>query len=213
MNRMMIFALAISALVSRTAAGDEIRRAALPAALLGTWGESSENCTTKDKSNVVIESVKYGDASGSCAVRWVVETPSAQGTNYAVHALCTSASIRQNPDGQHYHPAAGQRQRVNGKIVPRSEDLSSMCSRISSIARPSDLSLSRRGAALMRPAPSRRWLAPSGKTYRRRGAPSCRSCCARVRDDPLRPEPFARATTQRYVWNGRQSGSAVTRWK
>jgi hypothetical protein len=91
MNRTMI-ALAIFALVSRTAAGDEIRRAALPAALLGTWGESSENCTTKDKSNVVMESAKYGDASGSCAVRWVVQTPSPQGTNYAVHALCTSAS-------------------------------------------------------------------------------------------------------------------------
>jgi hypothetical protein len=91
MNRTMI-ALAIFALVSRTAAGDEIRRAALPAALLGTWGESSENCTTKDKSNVVMESAKYGDASRSCAVRWVVETPSPQGTNYAVRALCTSAS-------------------------------------------------------------------------------------------------------------------------
>jgi hypothetical protein len=90
MNRTMI-ALAIFALVSRTAAGDEIRRAALPAALLGTWGESSENCTTKDKSNVVMESAKYGDASGSCAVRWVVETASPQGTNYAVHALCASA--------------------------------------------------------------------------------------------------------------------------
>ena len=92
MNRTMIFALAISALVSRTAAGHEVRLAALPAALLGTWGENSENCTTKDKSNVVIESAKYGDANGSCAVRWVVETPSTQGTNYAVHALCTSAS-------------------------------------------------------------------------------------------------------------------------
>ena len=41
---------------------------------------------------MVIEPVKYGDGSGSCAVRWVVQTPSAQGTNFAVHALCTSAA-------------------------------------------------------------------------------------------------------------------------
>ena len=113
MNRTMI-ALAILALVSRTAAGDEIRRAALPAALLGTWGENSENCTTKDKSNVVIESAKYGDANGSCAVRWVVYTPSAQGTNYAVHALCTSASDQTKT------------QMVNIIIRPQGNDSASM---------------------------------------------------------------------------------------
>jgi hypothetical protein len=113
MNRTMI-ALAIFALVSRTAAGDEIRRAALPAALLGTWGESSENCTTKDKSNVVIESAKYGDANGSCAVRWVVYTPGWRGTNYAVHALCTSASDQTKT------------QMVNIIIRPQDNDSASM---------------------------------------------------------------------------------------
>jgi len=91
MNRMMILALASSALALQSAAGDEIRRATIPEALAGTWGESPEQCAKKDKSNVLIEGAKYGDASGSCAVRWVVETPSSQGANYAVHALCTSA--------------------------------------------------------------------------------------------------------------------------
>ena len=91
MNRVMILALASSALALQSAAGDEIRRATIPEALAGTWGESPEQCAKKDKSNVLIEGAKYGDASGSCAVRWVVETPSSQGANYAVHALCTSA--------------------------------------------------------------------------------------------------------------------------
>ena len=40
----------------------------------------------------MIESDMYADGSGICAVRWVVETPGSQGTNYAVHALCTSAA-------------------------------------------------------------------------------------------------------------------------
>lgn len=47
---------------------------------------------TKDKSNVLIQSGNYGDGSGSCVVRWIVETAGSRGTNYAVHALCTSAS-------------------------------------------------------------------------------------------------------------------------
>jgi hypothetical protein len=92
MKRIIFLALAGIVLASRAATADEIRRANLPAALIGTWAEKSEQCASKDKSNVVIEPVKYGDGSGSCAVRWVVQTPSAQGTNFAVHALCTSAA-------------------------------------------------------------------------------------------------------------------------
>jgi hypothetical protein len=92
MKRIIFLALAGIVLASRAATADEIRRANLPAALIGTWAEKSEQCASKDKSNVIIEPVKYGDGSGSCAVRWVVQTPSAQGTNFAVHALCTSAA-------------------------------------------------------------------------------------------------------------------------
>ncbi len=44
------------------------------------------------KSNVLIQSANYGDGSGNCVVRWIVETAGSHGTNYAVHALCTSAS-------------------------------------------------------------------------------------------------------------------------
>ena len=92
MKRIILLALAGIAVGSRVVTADEIRRANLPAALIGTWAEKSEQCASKDKSNVVIEPVKYGDGSGSCAVRWVVQTPSTQGTNFAVLALCTSAA-------------------------------------------------------------------------------------------------------------------------
>jgi hypothetical protein len=89
MNRFAI--LAVAAMTLSPAAADEIRRAAIPSVMQGTWAETPEQCAAKDKSNVSIESVKYGDGSGTCAVRWVVSTPSPNGTNYAVHALCTSA--------------------------------------------------------------------------------------------------------------------------
>jgi hypothetical protein len=72
---------------------DEIRRTAFPALMLGTWAETAEQCAAKDKSNVVIEPAKYGDGAGSCAVRWIVQTSGSRGVNYAVHALCTSASL------------------------------------------------------------------------------------------------------------------------
>jgi hypothetical protein len=84
--------LVLNILASPTARADEIRRPNLPTALIGTWAENSDQCASKDKSNVIIENGKYGDASGSCAVRWVVQTAGGAGANYAVHALCTSAA-------------------------------------------------------------------------------------------------------------------------
>ena len=75
-----------------TAHADIVRLITFPAALLGTWAESADQCAAKDKSNVLIQSAVYGDGSGSCVVRWIVETAGSRGTNYAVHALCTSAS-------------------------------------------------------------------------------------------------------------------------
>lgn len=84
--------LAISALLSRAASADEIRHTAFPAALSGTWAETTQQCADKDKSNIVIEPAKYGDTNGSCAVLWIVETAGSLGPNYSVHALCTSAS-------------------------------------------------------------------------------------------------------------------------
>jgi hypothetical protein len=85
-------AIVMSLLLAAPAHADIVRRISFPAALLGTWAEKSDQCATKDKSNVLIESAKYGDGSGSCVVRWIVETPGSRGTNYAVHAFCTSAS-------------------------------------------------------------------------------------------------------------------------
>ncbi len=85
--------LAVSTLLSRAAVGDEVRHTTFESALLGTWAETAEQCTAKDKNNIHIESAKYGDGAGSCDVGWIVETAAPQGTNYAVHAMCTSASI------------------------------------------------------------------------------------------------------------------------
>jgi hypothetical protein len=45
-----------------------------------------------DCSNVVIEPAKYGDGHGCCAVSLIVKSEGSRGTNYAVRALCTSAS-------------------------------------------------------------------------------------------------------------------------
>jgi hypothetical protein len=36
---------------------------------------------------------KPRDGGGDCEVRWIVETAGSGGTNYAVHSLCTSASL------------------------------------------------------------------------------------------------------------------------
>ena len=86
--------ISVVLMTSLMAAGhaDIVRLVTFPAALLGTWAENADQCATKDKSNVLIQSANYGDGSGSCAVRWIVETAGSRGTNYAVHALCTSAS-------------------------------------------------------------------------------------------------------------------------
>ncbi|MFZ2079155.1 MAG: hypothetical protein WAV38_21400 [Xanthobacteraceae bacterium] len=73
-------------------AADEIRHSTFPNVMLGTWAETAQQCAAKDKSNVVIEPAKYGDGDGSCAVSWIVESKGSSGINYAVRALCTSAS-------------------------------------------------------------------------------------------------------------------------
>ena len=70
-------------------AADEIRLSAFPNIML----ETAQQCAAKDKSNVVIEPAKYGDGDGSCAVSWIVESEGSRGINYAVRALCTSASL------------------------------------------------------------------------------------------------------------------------
>jgi hypothetical protein len=61
--------------------------------MLGTWAETAEQCAAKDKTNIVIQPAKYRDGGGDCAVRWIVETAGSDGVNYAVHSLCTGASL------------------------------------------------------------------------------------------------------------------------
>ena len=114
MNRITVLVIVASALLSQAAAGDEIRHTTFPSEIIGTWAQTAELCAATDKSNIHIEAAKYGDASGCCDVRWIVETPGSQGPNYAVHAVCTSAS---NP---------AETQVVNIIIRPQDKDRASM---------------------------------------------------------------------------------------
>ena len=82
----------LSGLFVQAAHADEIRHTTFPNVMLGTWAETAQQCAAKDKSNVVIEPAKYGDGDGSCEVRWVDQSEGSAGINYAVRALCTSAS-------------------------------------------------------------------------------------------------------------------------
>jgi hypothetical protein len=91
-SAIVISVLSMTVLLVSAAYADIVRHITFPTALLGTWAENTQQCTTKDKSNVLIQSANYGDGSGSCVVRWIVETAGSRGTNYAVHAVCTSAS-------------------------------------------------------------------------------------------------------------------------
>jgi hypothetical protein len=92
MARIISSLILVWALLLRSAVAHEVRHSTFPGGLVGTWAENAELCTAKDKSNILIEPANYGDASGSCKVYWVVETPGSQGTNYAAHAQCISAS-------------------------------------------------------------------------------------------------------------------------
>jgi hypothetical protein len=85
--------IVLTGLFVQAAHADEIRHQTFPDVMLGTWAETAEQCAAKDKSNIVIAPAKYGDGGGSCAVRWIVQTSGSHGINYAVHALCTSASL------------------------------------------------------------------------------------------------------------------------
>ena len=85
--------IVLSGLFVQGAHADEIRHATFPKVMLGTWAETAEQCAAKDKTNIVIEPAKYGDGDGSCEVSSIVESEGSAGINYAVHALCTSASL------------------------------------------------------------------------------------------------------------------------
>src|SRR5262249_21683649 len=80
--------IAISGLIVQAAHADVV-----PNVMLGTWAETAEQCAAKDKSNIVIAPAKYGDGAGSCPVRLMVQTSGSAGMNYALHALCTRASL------------------------------------------------------------------------------------------------------------------------
>ena len=62
MNRTIIVVVAASGLLLQDAVGHEVRHSTFPTALIGSWAETTEHCATKDKSNISIESAKYGDA-------------------------------------------------------------------------------------------------------------------------------------------------------
>ena len=83
----------LSGLLVQVVHADEIRHATFPNGMLGTWAETEEQCAAKDKTNILIQPTKYRDGGGDCEVRWIAETAGSDGINYAVHSLCTSASL------------------------------------------------------------------------------------------------------------------------
>jgi len=85
--------IVLTGLFVPAANADEIRHLTFPDVMLGTWAETAEQCAAQDKTNIVIEPAKYRDGGGDCGVRWIVETAGSDGINYAVHSLCTSASL------------------------------------------------------------------------------------------------------------------------
>jgi len=82
---------AASTMLPQTAFSDAVRLSSFPDTITGIWGETAEKCKAKDGSNVLIARDEYGDATGTCEVRWIVETSGANGPNYAAHAYCRSA--------------------------------------------------------------------------------------------------------------------------
>ncbi len=79
--------LPILVLVSGAAQGDEVRRTAFAAPLIGTWAPSADLCANGD-SAITIASNAYKGPDGKCRVAWIVETPGPLGPSYGVHAAC-----------------------------------------------------------------------------------------------------------------------------
>jgi hypothetical protein len=63
MNRISFPVIAAFALLAHPAAADIVRHPAIPSILLGTWAEATEQCATKDQSNVSIESTNTATAA------------------------------------------------------------------------------------------------------------------------------------------------------
>lgn len=88
--------LTASVLLPLSATADQPRHLlTFPTELQGTWAQTPDQCGNDDKSNIVIESAKYDDDAGTCAVQWI-NTPVSPGSNYMVRATCTSADDPSN---------------------------------------------------------------------------------------------------------------------
>lgn len=96
MKRILLPLSGMAAFMSMSAFADEVRHTAFPSTLVGTWAETAEHCTAKDKFLIRVEVNKYSDGDISCTVGWIVETAASRGTNYAAHLLCTGASGSNN---------------------------------------------------------------------------------------------------------------------
>lgn len=74
-------------LTSQLAFGDEVRRTAFAAPLIGTWAPSADLCG-RQHSAITIAKSAYAGPGGKCRVAWIVETPGPFGPSYGVHATC-----------------------------------------------------------------------------------------------------------------------------
>jgi hypothetical protein len=91
-KKIIFLLIAVATWLPELAVADEVRHSTFPGTLVGTWVESADKCAAQDNSRVQIESTKYSDSNGSCAVGWIVETAGSRGTNYAAHLFCGNSS-------------------------------------------------------------------------------------------------------------------------
>jgi len=73
--------------MSGAAHGDEVRRAAFEAPLVGIWAPSPDLCASGD-SVITISKRAYESAGNRCELGWVVVTPGPFGPTYGVRASC-----------------------------------------------------------------------------------------------------------------------------
>jgi hypothetical protein len=91
MLRLVALTLVASAAILQVARGDEVHHNSFAAALVGSWAQRAELCTTDDKTNVTIAETSFTDLDGKCTVDTIVEKGVPSGTIYSARGRCADA--------------------------------------------------------------------------------------------------------------------------
>jgi hypothetical protein len=90
MRTVGIFA-GITALLSYPAVADVVRHKTIPEPFWGSWAPSTDSCSSKDKSGIVLSATSYVSPEANCAVYWVSETAGVRGSIYSARMRCSGA--------------------------------------------------------------------------------------------------------------------------